>query len=203
MPYPIAYDDLLGAIAKVYNDEGRAATSQTAEALLITPQPTAVEDQPPCDLDLAIRACLATSDHPVARALLAAQSLTPWGVNPVSDRMTDDASAIVAVCTLMGPQGPIPAPNLRLGLLYQRPDSYYPLHNHDADETYVIISGSALWTAGDDTSVRTAGDMIHHPSLMPHAFRTGAEGFVALWRWSGDVNTHSYTFLEQNLPRTA
>ncbi|MEZ5868756.1 MAG: dimethylsulfonioproprionate lyase family protein [Defluviimonas denitrificans] len=43
----------------------------------------------------------------------------------------------------MGPDGPIPAPDLRLGLLFQRPDSYYPLHNHDADETYVILAGEA------------------------------------------------------------
>ncbi|MGB5560546.1 MAG: hypothetical protein WBN04_21345 [Paracoccaceae bacterium] len=38
--------------------------------------------------------------------------------------------------------------------------------------------------------------MIHHPSLMPHAFRTGSEGFLAIWRWSGDINTHSYAFVE-------
>jgi len=31
---------------------------------------------------------------------------------------------------------------------------------------------------------------------MPHAFRAGPDGFLALWRWSGDVNTHSYTFLD-------
>jgi mannose-6-phosphate isomerase-like protein (cupin superfamily) len=77
-----------------------------------------------------------------------------------------------------------------------RPESYYPLHLHDADETYAIIAGQALWTAGDDTRMRGAGDMIHHPSLMPHAFRTGPEGFLAIWRWSGDINTHSYAFIE-------
>lgn len=77
----------------------------------------------------------------------------------------------------------------------KKTNSYYSLHNHDADETYVILAGQSLWTAGDDTRMRGTGDMIHHPSLMPHAFRTGPEGMVAFWRWSGDVNTHSYAFL--------
>lgn len=203
MIYPAAYDALLKAAADVYAAEGREEATRTAEALMTTPQPTAVEPQAPCDLDLAIRDCLATSDHPLARALLAAQDLAPWGMNPVGEQMTPEAAAICAVCTLMGPEGPIPAPDLRLGLLYQRPDSYYALHNHHADETYVIIAGSAIWTAGDETGPKTVGDAIHHPSLMPHAFRTGPEGFVALWRWSGDVNTESYTFLEQDLPQTA
>ena len=53
-----------------------------------------------------------------------------------------------------------------------QPHSYYPLHLHNADETYVIVAGQALWTAGTDIQIRRVGDMIHHPSLMPHAFRT-------------------------------
>jgi len=103
---------------------------------------------------------------------------------------------MISVATLMGPDGPIPAPDVRLGLVYMRPDSYYPLQLHDADETYVIVTGQALWTAGEDVRMRRAGELIHHPSLMPHAFRTGPEGFLAIWRWSGDINTHSYAFIE-------
>ena len=85
---------------------------------------------------------------------------------------------------------------MRLGLVYMQPEGYYPLHLHDADETYAIIAGRTLWTAGDDIRMRGAGEMIHHPSLMPHAFRTGFEGFLAIWHWSGDINTHSYAFVE-------
>ena len=126
-----------------------------------------------------IRACLAGSDHPVAQATLAAMDVLPWGANPVGARMTEEAAAICAVLTLLDPAGPIPSPDQRLGLLYQRPNSYYPLHIHDADETYVIVAGRALWTAGEDTRDRGAGEAIHHPSRMPHAFRTGPEGRAA------------------------
>ncbi|WP_343080554.1 dimethylsulfonioproprionate lyase family protein [Ostreiculturibacter nitratireducens] len=194
--YPPAFDALLAALADIYRTEGREAADRTAQALTTTPAPESFLPQPPCELDAMMRALLVTSPHPAAGAILAAQEFIPWGTNPVADRMSEAAAAICAVTTLMSPEGPIPAPDLRLGLFYQRPDSYYALHNHDADETYVILAGEALWTAGDDTRIRRPGDMIHHPSLMPHAFRTGPEGLLALWRWSGDVNTHSYAFLD-------
>ena len=106
---------------------------------------------------------------------------------------------MISVATLMGPDGPILAPDVRLGLVYMRPESYYPMHLHDADETYVIIAGQAFWIAGDDIRMRGAGDMIHHPSQMPHAFKTGPEGFLAIWRWSGDINTESYAFVEDQV----
>lgn len=195
MHTPKSYQNLLAALAAIYAGEPLPAGPATARQLLVTPPALPVRPEPPCAFDRQIRDCLATSDHRAARALLAAQHLVPWGVNPVADRMTGAAAAMIAVSTLMGPDGPIPSPDYRLGLVYMAPESYYGLHNHDADETYVILAGSARWTAGDDVRIRGAGSMVHHPSLMPHAFRTGTEGFVALWRWSGDINTHSYTFL--------
>lgn len=194
--YMPEFEALLTALAAIYRSEGRDEAERTAQALLTTPTPTAIARQAPCLFDAMIRAVLAASPDSAAAALLAAQDVIPWGTNPVAEQMTGEAAAICAVAELMGPDGPIPAPDLRLGLLYQKPDSYYPLHSHDADETYVILAGEALWTAGDDIRLRGAGEMIHHPSLLPHAFRAGPGGFVALYRWSGDINTRSYRFLD-------
>lgn len=185
----------LNAIADVYAVEDRDAARETAHQLRSGIGGAFGTDPQPCSLDAEIRACLAGSSLPVARAILAAQGQILWGVNPVASLMTQEAAAMAAVCTLLDPEGPIVSPDFRLGLLYVRPASYYPLHDHDADETYALIAGSALWTAGDDRRWRHAGEVIHHPSRMPHAFRTGDTGFVALWRWSGDINTHSYRFL--------
>ncbi len=193
--YSPEFDVLLAAMAAIYRSEGRDEALRTAQTLLTTPSPDAIGVCGACSFDGMIRDVLAVSSFPAARALLAAQRHVPWGTNPVAAQMTDDAATICAVAELMGPEGPIPAPDLRLGLIFQRPDTYYPLHNHDADETYVILAGQALWTAGDDVRMRGAGEMIHHPSLMPHAFRAGSQGFVALYRWSGDINAHSYAFL--------
>lgn len=190
--------DMLRAIAEVYEAEADPQGAHTAKTLLLTPSPVAFDPVLPCLFDASIRAVLADSTHPAARSVLTAQNFLSWGSNPVEGSTEENIAAMISVLTLMGPEGPIPAPDVRLGLVYMRPESYYPLHLHDADETYAIIAGQALWTAGDDTRMRGAGDMIHHPSLMPHAFRTGSEGFLAIWRWSGDINTHSYAFIEDH-----
>jgi mannose-6-phosphate isomerase-like protein (cupin superfamily) len=188
-------DPLLSAIAEVYAAEPRAEAAASATALLAAPDGAISPPHPACAFDLSMQALLATSTHPAAAAILAAQERIPWGTNPVADRVNAEVTALCAVATLMGPEGPIHSEEHRLGLFYQRPDSYYALHAHDADETYVIVAGSALWTAGTDTRQRGEGEVIHHPSLMPHAFRTGPEGLLALWRWSGDISVSSYVML--------
>lgn len=190
------FREMLQAIASVYQTESDPQGRHTAKTLLATPSPIIFEPVAPCPFDSGIRAILADSTHPAAHSVLAAQELLDWGSNPVAANIQENLATLISVLTLMGPEGPIPASNARLGLVYMRPESYYPLHLHDADETYAIIAGRALWTAGDDTRMQGVGSMIHHPSMMPHAFRTCSEGFVAIWRWSGDINTHSYAFTE-------
>lgn len=196
MSHNNSFQEMLQAIAEVYNGEADPQGPHTAKTLLETPSLKAVEEMTASIFDAGMRAVLENSPHPAAKAILEVQHLLPWGTNPVEDNTEEKHAALISVLSLMGPEGPIPAPDVRLGLFYMRPNSYYPLHVHDAAETYVIIAGQALWTAGDDVRMRGVGSMIHHPSLMPHAFRTGPEGFLALWRWSGDINTHSYAFLE-------
>jgi mannose-6-phosphate isomerase-like protein (cupin superfamily) len=189
-------DPLLCAIADVYAAEPRSEAAASAAALLSAPRGMFFQPQPACEFDLGIQALLASSSHPAAAAILAAQERIPWGTNPVADRVDAGFSSICAVATFMGPEGPVACPDYRLGLFYQRPETYYALHAHDADETYVILAGSALWTAGTDVRQRGAGELIHHPSLMPHAFRTGPDGLLALWRWSGDISVSSYVMLD-------
>ena len=193
MTHPL--DLALEQIAAVFAAEPRPAAHQTAVALRAGGAQLPRLNHAPCALDNEIRACLSASRTPCAIAVLAAMDHIPWGTNPVEANMTSGAAAMIAVATLLDPDGPIPHPGFRMGLAYMRPNAYYPLHNHDADETYALIAGRAFWTAGDDRRWRGPDDMIHHPSLLPHAFRTEAEGFVALWRWSGDINAQSYTFL--------
>ncbi len=196
MQYNTDLHQLLGAISDVYEAEENPNGPYTAKTLLRTAATHPFDEQVPCLMDAGIRGVLSAGTHPAAKAALRAQSLLPWGSNPVEQNTEAGVASMISVATLVGPEGPIQAPDVRLGLVYMRPNSYYPLHLHDADETYALIAGRALWTAGNDTRMREPGALIHHPSLMPHAFRTGPEGFVALWRWSGDINTHSYAFIE-------
>jgi quercetin dioxygenase-like cupin family protein len=187
---------LLAALAAICDTEDRAEARATARALRGGADAAAFAPRPPTEVDAAVGALAADpAALPAAGKVASAAGWIDWGVNPVAGQMTARAAAMTGIATFLGPEGPIRSPEFRLGLLWMRPDSYYPLHNHDADETYVILAGRAFWTAGPDRRWRGAGEVIHHPGLMPHAFRTAAEGMLALWRWSGDINTHSYTFL--------
>jgi quercetin dioxygenase-like cupin family protein len=132
---------------------------------------------------------------PAARLMLAAHSRLPWQDSPIASLQPTDLRAIKSVATLLGPDAPIRSETLLFGLFYQAPGTYYPLHAHNAAETYTILSGSALWQVGEDRFQVTAGEAIHHPPNHPHAMRSGPDGYLAMWRWSGDIGFDSYRML--------
>ena len=193
MPTCFLSQALTNAMALVLADEPCPEAALTAQ-ILRSGGPDALSVTFPAPAwEGMIRDALEASDHPASSILLAAADHIPWGINPVAKSSVE---GVYVVSTLLGPDGPVFCPDLRMGLLYQRPGSYYPLHSHLADETYTVIAGEALWTAGTDARIRRPGDMIHHPSLMPHAFRAGERGLLAVWRWSGDVGAESYKMLD-------
>lgn len=192
----LAMDRLLQALAGLYEAEARAAAQHTAARLRGAVGADLWARQPICNFEPGLMATAAAPGaHPAAGLVAAAQACLPWGTNPANGRLTAEAAEATASATLLGPEDPIRCAALLTGLFWQRPGSYYALHNHDADETYVILAGGADWRAGDDRRWRGPGEMIHHPSGMPHAFRAGPEGLLAVWRWSGDVNFQSYKML--------
>jgi quercetin dioxygenase-like cupin family protein len=72
------------------------------------------------------------------------------------------------------------------GLLVLGPQLVYPDHHHVAEEIYVPLTGGTQWRKGDgDFQVRQAGEVIHHPSNVNHAMKTGAEPLLALYLWRG------------------
>lgn len=72
------------------------------------------------------------------------------------------------------------------GLLVLGPDIVYPDHHHKAEEIYIPLTGGAEWRKGDgDFVVRQGGEIIHHPSNVNHAMKTGAEPLLALYLWRG------------------
>jgi quercetin dioxygenase-like cupin family protein len=50
------------------------------------------------------------------------------------------------------------------------------LHTHPYEETFVVLEGSAVFTAADETLEVTAGHILIVPPETPHAFTTGADG---------------------------
>jgi quercetin dioxygenase-like cupin family protein len=186
---------LLRALADLTVTEPRPEARATAAALRAGVD-TDFPAQPPSPLDALIRtACALTNAHPAARLIFEAQAHLPWQASPAADRQPGDLAATKAVVTLLAPEGPIPAPDLRFGLFYQAPGIYYPLHAHEAAETYTILSGTVQWQAGDRRFPLAPGEAVHHPPNLPHAMRAGPDGFLAIWRWSGDIAFDSYRML--------
>jgi quercetin dioxygenase-like cupin family protein len=186
---------LLGSLADLTAKEPRPEAQATATALR-TGDPTAFARHPFPALTDGIRRTGALLDAlPVTRLMLAAHSRLPWLDSPIASRQPTNLRAIKSVATLIGPNAPIPSKTLLFGLFYQAPGTYYPLHAHNAAETYTILSGAALWQAAEDRFPVTAGAAIHHPPNLAHAMRAGPEGFLAMWRWSGDIGFDSYRML--------
>ena len=85
-----------------------------------------------------------------------------------------------------GLRGPVPSDRLALGVLLLGPQITYPSHAHDAAEIYVPLSGTALWQRGDAPFAPVEpGQVILHPSWMPHAMRTQNAPLLALYLWRG------------------
>lgn len=72
------------------------------------------------------------------------------------------------------------------GFLILGPNLLYPDHHHVAEEVYIPLTGGTEWRKGDGGFVtRRAGEVIHHPSDVNHAMRTGEEPLLALYLWRG------------------
>ena len=89
---------------------------------------------------------------------------------------------------LIGPEGQLRSDEFRVGLLIQRPDTYYPPHAHDAEEFYFLLSGEPKWRAGKRTFTASPGDLIHHAPREVHSMETMSDPALAIWAWIGDLN---------------
>jgi quercetin dioxygenase-like cupin family protein len=183
--------DLLHALADLTALEPRPEAKATAEALRAAAG-TDFPAQPASALSQGILHTAVQPGHPAARLIHDAHPWLPWADSPIAAQQPDQLRAIKSVVTLLGPDAPIPSPTLLFGLFYQAPGAYYPLHAHNAAETYKVLAGSALWQAGDQYFPTTLAAPIHHSPNLPHAMRAGPDGFLALWRWSGDIGFGSY-----------
>jgi len=191
----IPLSPLLNALADLTATEPRPEAQATAAALRAAVD-TGFPTQPSSALSAGILHTASLPDaHPAARLVHRAHARLPWRDSPAASLQPTALRAIKSIVTLLGPDAPIPSDDLLFGLFYQAPGSYYPLHAHEAAETYTLLSGSARWQAGDRRFLLSPGEAVHHPPNLPHAMRAGPEGFLAIWRWSGDISFDSYRML--------
>ena len=94
---------------------------------------------------------------------------------------------------IAGPDGTVVCDGFRFGLYLQAPETFYPAHCHEAEELYLVLSGTAEWQVGaEDFSSKPPGSLVHHLPWQAHAMRTLSDPLLALWGWSGAIGHDSY-----------
>ena len=94
---------------------------------------------------------------------------------------------------IIGLRGPFVSDRIRAGIAIWGAHIDYPQHQHQAEEIYVLLSGSAEFSfAGNAAQTRRAGDLVFVESNRRHGFSTGEESLVVLYLWqAGDLRQTS------------
>jgi len=193
----IAFYNLLEKMAEMFDLEGTDEALQTSIALREAIGPGVPDPATPYVLDKMVQDGLRSAVHPGAIAVRQAHPVLQWGATSIlDDYAPSSVSRHFTAVSLMGPGQFIEHESLRAGLYMQTPNSYYPLHNHEATETYVILQGHAEWTIGDVTENYGPNKIIHHTPYQPHAFQTFDAPLLAFWRWGGNIAVDTYRMLD-------
>jgi len=111
------------------------------------------------------------------------------------DPLYKDHSHFKAHVELLGPTGLVSSSKIRLGLYGMLPHCEYGIRTHPAEETYIMLAGSAFWKCGDPPYRQLyAGERSYHPSMAPHATRTRDDAFMSIYIWDGDISTDQYKY---------
>jgi hypothetical protein len=95
---------------------------------------------------------------------------------------------------IVGTSGPLPSERVACGFLVLGPQIHYRRHQHEAEEVYIPLAGTASWQQGDGGwSEYAPGTVIHHDRNEPHAMRTGTRPLLALYLWrSADLHQKAH-----------
>lgn len=142
-------------------------------------------------LDAALAAAADFDLAAAAWALAPIKRKLPWAYHYEARSADEDLAKRIAFAELIGPDGPLMAPDIRVGFTLMAPRTFYPLHAHPAVELYWVMSGHAEWTTPNREQITPPGRFVLHRSNEPHAMRTFDEPLLALWVWTGDIDTPS------------
>ena len=129
-------------------------------------------------LDLASTGPLAGMARTVGR--LRGQLTWEWGYRQISK----DLAKRYAYCEVLGPQGPVVADSLILGLVLFAPGTTYPRHSHaDIEESYISLGGA--WSE-NDAAVYAPGSLILNRPGQEHRITVGdREPCLLAYAWLG------------------
>ena len=98
---------------------------------------------------------------------------------------------------LIGKYGPFISDSIRSGIGVWGPNINYPIHKHQAEEIYLIMSGSAMFKVGEQPeTLKVPEEVVFVESMTPHGFKTSDQPMVLFYLWqAGDLREKS-TFLK-------
>ena len=109
-----------------------------------------------------------------------------WGQTYTADDFGEAFVDNYGWLEVFGTRGHFANDSAAAGFLILGPNLLYPDHHHVAEEIYIPLIGGTEWRKGEGGFVkRQAGEVIHHPSNISHAMRTGDEPLLALYLWRG------------------
>jgi len=133
-----------------------------------------------------IEAQAAAGTHALCATLMRTAPHLPWGQSYSAEDFGAGFLERYAWMELIGRRGPFASESLALGFLLLGPEIEYPRHRHEAEEIYLVLSGTAQWLKAEGPfAARAPGTLIHPPPWCWHAMRTGDEALLALYLWSG------------------
>ena len=193
--YKVFYD-VLADLADLFDAENRIGGHETAQELraicgkVHTPLLPAHQV-----LTDTIKTALSINPHPIASKIVKVMPLIDWHNSGMVDgRIRPEISKHMVTAEMVGPDGMIYSEHLRVGLFVQSANLNYVTRKHAAEETFIMLGGSAYWQVeGEQPELCKTGDMIYHPSNTPHISVTKEEPFIAAWRWTGDIRFDQYT----------
>lgn len=128
----------------------------------------------------------------VREAIREAAAALPWAYSYPPREDAPDLHERIAFAEILGPAAPLRSETHCLGLTLIAPHTRYPLHHHPAVELYLVLSGTAAWTAAGRSPRVPPLELVLHPSGVAHAMETAAAPLLAAYAWTGsDVRTSS------------
>ncbi|MDR1888798.1 MAG: AraC family ligand binding domain-containing protein [Zoogloeaceae bacterium] len=134
---------------------------------------------------------VSAKDNEVLAAFLPHLDALPWRYSYETRADAPDIGERMAWAELVGPIAPFKSEKVCIGLTAIGPGLLYPAHYHPAVETYLVLFGTARWTAEGITREHPPGTLILHPSNIIHAMQASDEPLLAAYAWTGDVETLS------------
>ena len=110
------------------------------------------------------------------------------------DGLVPDAMlAAYGFAEIIGLRGPFVSDRIRAGIAIWGAQLDYPQHQHQAEEVYIVLAGSAEFSFDNSMAkTRGAGDVVFVESNRRHGFHTSDESLVVFYLWqAGDLRQTS------------